>query len=200
MDAALQLIRLGNPGLTLPAAAAMVVWLLAIGARRMAIVWSALFCLAIGIAAANKVAYLAWGSGWQMLCYKALSGHATGASAVLPLLAYMLAHGRARTVQFSAVACALAVAALVAASLVSTAQHSAAEAVAGWCAGAAASVGAMRFGGTLPARHTLAGASSAALTFGTGICVLQALPLAYWMVHIAHLMAGDGALFNLHSH
>ncbi|MFL6657131.1 MAG: hypothetical protein ACJ8GW_03590 [Massilia sp.] len=178
----------------------MSVWLLAIGARRMAFLWSVLFCLAMGLAAANKVAYLAWGGGWQALCYKALSGHATGASAVLPVLAFVLAQGRAKTWQYAAVAGALALAALLAAALVSTAQHSAAEALGGWCTGAAASLAALRFGGKLPDRQTAQGAWAAAFTLGIGLCILQAMPLAYWMVHLARLVAGNTPLFNLHSH
>ena len=86
----MQLVRLGDPELTLPAGAGVSAWLLAARAWRMAFWWSLLFGAALGMVAVSKVIFLGWGGGWQALGYKALSGHATGATALFPILFYLL--------------------------------------------------------------------------------------------------------------
>jgi hypothetical protein len=200
MDAWLHLIRLGDLGFTLPAAAGMTAWLLAARAWRMAFWWSLLFAAAIGLVGASKIAFLGWGGGWQALCFKALSGHAAGATAVLPLLAYLLLLRAAARTRALGIATALALGALLAALLVASGEHSWSEALAGWCFGAAASLGAIHFPGT-PAPLRAPGTMLAfALVFALGAWVMQWVHIEHWMVLAARQLSGNAHTFNLSLH
>ncbi len=199
MDAWLHLLRLGDPGLTLPAAAGLTAWLLASRAWRMAFWWSLLFAAAICLAGITKIAFLGWGGGWQGMGYKALSGHATGATALFPmLLTLLLQRAGARARALGAMA-GLGLGALVAAALVAGGEHSWAEALAGWCAGAAASLGALRLGGTLAPLRPLGAVLAFALVFVAAAWLMQSVHLGYWMIKAARLLSGNEHVFNLHS-
>lgn len=197
MDAALLLVRLGDPGFTLPAAGAMTAWLLAARAWRMALCWSLLFTAAIGLAMASKIAYMGWGGGWQALCYKALSGHATGATAVLPVLLFLLAGARWR---IGAAVAGLALGALVAVALVAGGEHSAAEALGGWCAGAAASIGTIGLAGPVPPLRPPGPLLASLLAFAAGAWLMQWAHLGWWMIRAARLLSGHEHLFKLNLH
>ena len=199
MERWLQLLRLGDPGFTLPAAAGLTAWLLASRAWRMAFWWSLLFAAAIGLAGATKIAFLGWGGGWQVMDYKALSGHATGASALFPVLFTLLLQRCGAPVRALAILAGLGLGALVAAALVAGAEHSWAEALAGWCAGAAASLGALRLAGALPPLRPLSGMLAFVLVFAAAAWLMQWVHLGYWMIKVARLLSGNDHMFNLHS-
>lgn len=99
MEAWLHLVRLGDPELTLPAAAGVLAWLMAARAWRLAFWWSFLFGSALALVAVSKIIFLGWGGGWQALGYKAVSGHATGATALFPMLLYLLLRSAGRLVR-----------------------------------------------------------------------------------------------------
>ncbi len=198
MDPWLPLIRLGDAGFTFPAAAAMVAWLLASRAWRMAFWWGLLFAAAITLVAASKIAFMGWGNGWQALCFKALSGHAAGAAAVLPMLLYLLLQRAGPALRAAGVATGLALAALVAAALVAGDEHSLAEALAGWCAGAGASLGALLLAGAQPPLRAPAAVLAFALVFVAGAWLMQWMNLGWWMIKAARLLSGNEQIFNLH--
>jgi hypothetical protein len=84
------LYHLGDLSLTLPMAGAITVWLLAERAWRAALVWGAVFGLALALVAATKIAFMGWDTGLPALRYQALSGHATGFTAVFTTACYLL--------------------------------------------------------------------------------------------------------------
>ena len=198
MDAWLPLVRLGDPGIIFPAAAGMAAWLLASRAWRTAFWWSLLFAAAVALVAANKIAFMGWGNGWPALCFKALSGHATGAAAVFPLLLYLLLQRASPALRTAGVATGLALAALVAAALVASDEHSLAEVSAGWCTGAIASLGAMQLAGTQAPLRAPGGVLAFALVFVAGAWLMQWAHLGWWMIKAARLLSGNAQIFNLH--
>lgn len=191
------LLHLGDPRVTMPLGAALLAWLLAARAWRLALCWGLLLGGGLGLVALSKIVYLGWGGGLPLLCYKALSGHAAGASAVYPMLFWMLAHGRPGRWQGHALRAGLGLGALTTAVLVADDQHSVAEALAGCVLGTAVSLGSIRLGAAglpaLPCKGLLAG--MAALLAAAWL--MQWAHLGYWMVRAARLLSGHTQLYPL---
>ncbi len=78
-----KIVHVGDTAIMIPAAAAVMVYLISCRAWRMAWWWCLLFTTGICLVAATKIAFLAWGTGIHTIDFKALSGHAT--STILPL-------------------------------------------------------------------------------------------------------------------
>lgn len=169
-----KMIHLGDPGFTVPVAAAITVALLASRAYRLALYWVLFFAGGMLAVALNKIAFMTWGIGVEEMAFKAVSGHATGASATLPVLFYvLLVLGRdarvgqhtpspspsrpsthqAIALEQAGAGAGVGLGILVAAVLVFTCEHSLSEAVAGCAIGVLISVGALGCAGPLhPAR------------------------------------------------
>lgn len=211
------LVPLGDLQLTVPAAAAITACLLAARRWRLACWWCALFAGAVLLVGATKIAYLSWGIGMPALRLKALSGHATGAGAMLPMLLATLCcwsgYPRWRAAAFGG---GMVAAMLVAAALIITHEHSVAESIGGWLLGVTAAAGAHRLG-TAPARAAVkpcptgrswpldAGASHARIVcalafiaaFAAGVWLMQFAHVGYWMIKAARLLSGQVHLFAL---
>ncbi len=142
-----QLFHLGDPMLTLPLGSAIAAWLLAARAWRAALGWTVGFGLALGLVAATKIAFMGWATGLPALAFKAVSGHATGFTAVFPTLCYLAMPAWKARARRAASAAALALAAVVAAALVHAGEHTLAEAAAGWAIGAGAFLCTARLAG-----------------------------------------------------
>jgi hypothetical protein len=189
-------LHIGDIELTFALAAAITAWLLAARAWRMALWWSLLFTLGVGVVGVNKVAFMAWGMTWHGLDFKAISGHATGVTAVLPTLGYLLVRRRGARAQAAAVGAGLALGALMAALLVVANEHSVAEALAGWIMGGAVSVGAIRMAGAPPPSRARSPALLCSmLVFVSVACLMHAVPHGYLMFRTAVLISWHSAPF-----
>lgn len=191
------LIHLGDAALTMPLAAGMAAWLMASHACRMALSWSAAFAAGALLVGASKIAYMAWGVGWLGLDFKALSGHATGATAVMAMLYYLILspYGAAARAAGLVSGCALGL--LVAAALAATRHHSVAEVMAGWLTGSAVALLAVRLGGPPPALRPFVGMLSFVLVIAAGVWAMQWAHLGYWMIKAARLLSGQERIFTL---
>lgn len=199
MPACQRLIALGDLALTLPAAAALVAALLAARAWRIAFWWSLLFGVATGLVGASKIAFMGWGGGWPAACFKALSGHAAVVSALFPMLFYLLLQRLGRRAALAGLAGGIALGALVALWLVLLREHSGAEALAGWCLGAAVSPLALRLAGPFPPPAAWPGAAAFVLVFAAGSWLMQWAPVGYWMIVAARILSGNQQIFPLDS-
>jgi hypothetical protein len=189
-------MHVGDIELTLALAAAITAWLMAARAWRMALWWSLLFTLGIGLVGANKVAFMAWGISLHALDFKAVSGHATGVTAVFPTLFYLLLRWRGARARGAGVGAGLALGALMAVLLVVEDEHSVAEALAGWITGAAVSLGAIRMAGALPSSRTRAhGLLCSMLVFASAAWLMHAVPHGYLMFRTAALISGNPVPF-----
>jgi hypothetical protein len=190
-----KLMHIGDISLTLAAAAAMTAWLLAARAWRMAFWWSLLFTLGIGLVGATKVAFMAWGMTLPGLDFKAVSGHATGITAVLPTLFYLLLRQRGLRARAAGVAAGLALGALMGVLLVAQGEHSIAEAIAGWAMGAMISLGGIWMADELPPRRPALGLVFSALVFVSAACLMRSVPVGYLMFRTAVFISGNSAPF-----
>lgn len=197
MPACQRLIALGDLALTLPAAAAMVAALLAARAWRIAFWWSLLFGLATALVGASKIAFMGWGGGWPAACFKALSGHATVVSALFPMLFYLLLQRLGPRAALAGLVGGIALGALVALWLVLLREHSGAEALAGWCLGAAVSPLALRLAGPFPAPASWPGAATFVLVFLGASWLMRWAPVGYWMIVAARILSGNKHIFSL---
>lgn len=192
----LALMHLGDITLTLPAAAAVAAWLLACRAWRSAACWVALYGLAIALVGASKVAFLGWGTGVPAVGFKAISGHATGATAVFPTLFYLLLLDQTRAARRAAAALGLGLGAVVAVLLVVAGEHTAAESAAGWATGALVSLACIRGTRSLPAPRPLQAITCAVLAFAGAAWLIQWAPLGYWMARAALALSGNDRLHS----
>jgi hypothetical protein len=189
-------VHLGDIPLTLSAAAALSAWLVAARAWRMAFWWSLFFALGIGLVSATKVAFLGWGTTLPALDFKAVSGHAAGVTAVYTTLFYLLLWHRGQRARWAGVAAGLLLGALMGVLLVATAEHSPAEAVAGWAVGALVSVGGIWKAGELPAHSPALGLVCSVLVFATAICLMRSVPFGWLMVRAAVFLSGNSRPFS----
>lgn len=188
-----QLLHLGDISLTLAAATGMTAWLLAARAWRMALWWSLLFMLGIGLVGASKVAFMAWGVALPGLDFRAVSGHATGVTAVCPTLFYLLARRRGRHARTAAIVAGLACGALMGVLLVATGQHSVAEAIAGWTTGAAVSLGGIGMAGEPPPPRPAYALLCSALVFVMAAAMMRSVPVNYLMYRTAKHLSSHAA-------
>jgi hypothetical protein len=190
-----QLVHLGDVWLMLAAAAAIGAWLVAARAWAMAFWWGLLFTFGVSLVGASKVAFMAWGMALPGVDFKALSGHATGVTAVFPTLFYLLLRQRGALARGAGVAAGLVLGALMGVLLVVQDDHSVAEAAAGWGLGALVSLGGIWIGGERPARVPPCGLVLSALVFVVSAGVLRSVPFGYLMARTAVFLSGNSAPF-----
>jgi membrane-associated phospholipid phosphatase len=134
---------LGDSVVTLPAAAAILLWLIAGNAWRMAFWWACLFAAGMVVVIATKLAFIGWGVASTALDFTGISGHATRATAVLPVIFYLVLQRFAAPVRHLGIVVGLGFGILIAVSRVVLNDHSVSEAVAGCVLGSAISLGFM---------------------------------------------------------
>lgn len=190
-----KLVHIGDISLTLAAAAAIASWLLAARAWRMAFWWSLLFIAGIGLVGASKIAFMAWGLVPPGLDFKAISGHATGVTAVLPTVLYLLLRRRGARARRAGVAAGLLLGALMGVLLVAQDEHSVAEAIAGWALGATISLASIRMDGMPAPARRASQLALPALVFVVLACLMRSFPFGYLMMRTAVFISGNATLF-----
>jgi hypothetical protein len=187
-------VQLGDIKLTLALAVAISAWLLTTRAWRMAFWWSVLFGLGIGLVTASKVAFMAWGMSLHEVEFKAISGHATGVTAVFPTLLYLLLRPGGARAQVGGLVTGLVLGGLMVVLLVAENEHSIAEALVGWFTGASMSLGTVYMARGQPVSRRLPlGALYAMLVFASAAWVMHEVPYGYLMARTAVLISGNSA-------
>ncbi len=192
------MMHLGDITLTLPVAAGLAAWLLACRAWRAALCWSLLYAAAIVLVGVSKIAFLGWGTGIPEVGFKAISGHATGATAVFPTMFYLLVHEHGTALRRAGAAAGLLLGALVALMLVAGGQHTASEAAAGWITGAAVSLAAIRCASVRPPVQATFSLTCALCAFAGAVWLIKSAPLGYWMARAALALSGSDRLHSWH--
>jgi membrane-associated phospholipid phosphatase len=131
--------RLADTVVMLPAAALCLTWLLMGGAIPLALWWSVLLFAGLIIVAATKIAFLGWGIGLPALDFTGISGHAMRASAIMPVLLYLVFINASWRWRLGAVAAGLVFGVVIGVSRLMVHVHSPAEVVAGCLLGAGVS-------------------------------------------------------------
>lgn len=140
----------GDSVVTLPAAGAITVWLIAGRAWHMALWWGFLFVAGLTLVVATKVAFIGWGIGISAIDFAGISGHSMRASAILPLIFYLLLHRSPPTLRNGGVLVGLLLGAVIGVSRVAVQAHSVSEALAGVLLGSAISLGFILLSNPLP--------------------------------------------------
>jgi membrane-associated phospholipid phosphatase len=128
--------RLGEAQIMLPAAAAVLAWLLLRpGTRSLVGWWVGLTALAIAITTATKIAFIGYGVGIAEINFTGVSGHTMFATVVYPMLFRILAADRSVRWQRAALGAGIGLALLVGYSRLVVHAHSPSEVLAGWAVG-----------------------------------------------------------------
>lgn len=141
---------LGDSVITLPAAALITVWLLAGGAWRMGLWWSALFGAGLSLVVMTKIAFVGWGLGISAWDFTGFSGHAMRAAALFPVLFYLALLRAAAAWRRAGLAFGLLLGVLMAIARVADQSHSVSEAVSGCLLGTALALGFVWLAQSLP--------------------------------------------------
>lgn len=135
------LTDLGDSALLLPAILVVALWLLINRAWWMSLCWLGLVGVAIGLVALTKIAFIGWDVGIESLDFTGISGHATLAMSVLPLVGWLLGGRQSRLARSGLTLVFVLVAMLIGVSRVSLGYHSPSEVVAGIVTGGLVSGG-----------------------------------------------------------
>lgn len=100
-------------------------------AWRPVVWWCLLFAAGMGLVVATKIAFLGWGLGIQALDFEGLSGHATRAFAVIPVLCYLIQQEKSAAARVSGLMLGVALGVAIAMSRSVLHFHSVSEIVAG---------------------------------------------------------------------
>jgi membrane-associated phospholipid phosphatase len=181
---------LGESLLTLPAAAAIIVLLLVGRAWRMAFWWALLFGAGMVVVIVTKIAFIGWGIGSQLFDFTGASGHATRATALYPVIFYLLLKEAPARVRHTGIAAGLALGVLVAISRVVLRDHSVSEVVAGCLLGAAIGLGFMWLARPLPKPSLRRWLPALGLVVLLPTTQAEPAPTADWMNAMALYLSG----------
>ncbi|MFC6518662.1 hypothetical protein ACFQAT_01730 [Undibacterium arcticum] len=138
-----RIVHLGDVAVMVPAAAAIAALLVTRSTWRVAVWWCLLIALGISLVAFSKIAFLAWGTGIRSLDFKALSGHATLTTAIMPVIFFLGLRHADPHVRAAGIWAGLGCGMLMALLLVMLDEHSASEVIAGCVLGAIVSLAAL---------------------------------------------------------
>jgi membrane-associated phospholipid phosphatase len=186
---------LGGINVMAPAAAAITAWLLMGRAWRMAFWWCLLFTLGMMLVIATKIAFIGWGIGIRELDFTGFSGHSMRATAVAPVLFYLILQNATPTVRAAGVLAGLAFGLLVGVSRLVLHVHSVSEAISGWILGGVLSLGFIWLAGR--GRNFLSNRLLVVLS------LIALLPLPYtqpaptqrWLTGVALYLSGNDRPF-----
>lgn len=126
---------LGNSIITIPITLTIAIWLFLSREWNMSFLWCALFGLAMILVLATKIAFIGWGIGIEELDFAGLSGHATRAAMVFPVLFYYGFQRAPRRINHLGVYIGTALGLAISFSRIVVHAHSGSEVVGGWLLG-----------------------------------------------------------------
>jgi hypothetical protein len=185
-----QIVDVGHTAVMLPVAGAIAAWLIAGRAWKLALCWCVMFAAGLSIVAMSKIAFLGWQAGIPSLDFKALSGHALRATAVIPVLFFVVLQGASFSRRIAGVVFGIAISLGLGVLLVHFKFHSASEVIASSMLGNLVSLGFMRIATTLPApcinRWTVPMSMMAFIV----ICILKPSSINHRLVDVALYLSG----------
>jgi hypothetical protein len=191
-----RIVHLGDLAVMVPAAATIAALLITRHTWRMAIWWCVLFASGIGLVAFSKIAFLAWGTGIREIDFKALSGHATLTTAIMPVMFYLMLRHADASARVAGIVAGTACGVSMAVLLVWLKEHSAAEVVAGCVLGAVVS---LAFLDRLRARQPLYlnwWAIPLGILFFLYIRYAEPVSPGVWLIRTALLLSGRNQLYS----
>lgn len=145
------IIDIGHTAFALPLAAAIAAWLISGRAWKLALYWCLMFAAGLSLVALSKIAFLGWDAGIPAIGFKALSGHALCATAVIPVLLFVILEGAPRAWRRGGVMVGIWISVGLGVLLVHFDYHTASEVLASFMLGTLISLGYMRLAEVSPA-------------------------------------------------
>ena len=131
MDSWINFTHFGGSTVMLPAALVITAWLIVGRAWRMGLWWCGLFCAGLLLVLATKIAFVGWGVGIRAIDFTGVSGHAMRATAVMPVMLYLILQKAPRRMCAAGVLLGFVFGVLIGISRLIVNAHSMSEAVAG---------------------------------------------------------------------
>ncbi|NOT16627.1 MAG: phosphatase PAP2 family protein [Sulfuriferula sp.] len=119
-----------------PVALVITLWLWLGHAWRLSVWWLGLFTAGMAIVVVSKITFIGWGIGYRDYDFTGFSGHVVRATAIAPVLLYLISQRAAPTLRNLAVVTGYGFAVLIAISRVVVRAHSPSESIMGWVLGA----------------------------------------------------------------
>jgi membrane-associated phospholipid phosphatase len=145
----LTVTRVAGMAVTAPVALAIAAFLVVEGERRLALLWCVLFAAGLSLVVVTKMAFIGWGIGFGPFDFTGASGHTMRATAVAPVLLYLLLNKAPPPMRLIGILAGLAFGMLIGVSRLALHAHSVSEVVAGWWVGALVSLGFICLAGPL---------------------------------------------------
>ena len=186
----MQIIDIGHTAVMVPAAGAIAVWLISARAWRLALCWCLIFGAGLGLVALSKIAYLGWGLEFPSIGFKALSGHAWRATAVIPVLFFVLLQGVPDAWRKLGFALGVAFSIGLGVLLVIFKFHTVSEVIPSTILGLVAGLAFVRLSHVLPAPSVSRSAVATGLITFVVICVLRPSTINHHLVDVALYFSG----------
>jgi hypothetical protein len=186
----MHIIDIGHTAVMLPAAGAIAAWLLTGRAWKLALCWCLIFAVGLGLVALSKIAFLGWGLEFPSIGFKALSGHAWRAMAVMPVLFFVLLQRAPDTWRNRGFALGVALSIGLAILLVIFRFHTVSEVLASAILGIAAGLAFVRISHMLPAPRVNRSAVAVSLLAFIVICGLKPSTVNHHLVGVALYFSG----------
>ncbi len=190
------IIDLGHTAVALPMAAAIAAWLIAGRSLKLASSWCLLFGAGLALVAMSKIAFLGWAVQIPALEFKALSGHALCATAVLPVLFFVALQGRSDARRLAGFIAGIGVSIFLGVLLVYFEFHSASEVVASFILGTCISMSYMRIARHSPPPRTSPWAISLGMLVFVTVFSLKPSVINHRLVDVALHFSGRDQPFK----
>jgi hypothetical protein len=186
----MHIIDIGHTAVMLPTAGAIAAWLISGRAWKLAFCWCLILVAGLGLVALSKIAFLGWGVAIPSIGFKALSGHAWRATAVIPVLFFVLLHGAPDNWRNRGLVLGIVLALALGGLLVIFSFHTASEVIASSILGISAGLLFVRASKTLPVPS--ANRWSAALSLLTFFVIFGLKPssINHRLVDVALYLSG----------
>lgn len=188
--------KLADTVVMLPVAALCLAWLMLGRAWRLALWWCVLLILGLTTVAATKIAFIGWGIGVQSLDFAGLSGHAMRASAVVPVLLYLIFQNASAQVRLAAVLAGIGFGLLIGVSRLLVNAHSVSEVVGGCLLGIAVGLAFIRMCAEPRAPVPTSPVFALGLLILVPIPLLEPAPTERWVQYVALQLSGQEKPFQ----
>lgn len=190
------LINLGDTVVMIPAAAAIIAWLIVVRAWRTALWWCLLFTTGLSLVVASKIVFSGWGIGIPSINFKALSGHAMLTTAIFPVVFYLILQRSRRILRISGVLLGIVFGMLMCIVLVMGNYHSISEVVAGFVIGAIVSLSFIWLSDNLPTISLNAWLIPFSLLASFAVWYVIPPSMGYWIENVARYLSGHESQCN----
>lgn len=133
--------KLADTNFTMPLAAVLAIWLAGARAWKLCFIWCLLFGIGILLVVATKIAYIGWGIGIPAIDFAGISGHAMRATAIAPVMVYLLLQKQTQRLQIIGLVLGIGFGIAIGISRLVIHVHSVSEVVSGCALGAIISLG-----------------------------------------------------------